>query len=233
MADEQNLDETPTGSDAEVGTDVNPGSDAGAQDVHPQDPENGAEQPTEESEEAAKGDEQEKQKPDGEKTLLADDVEEDEDGGEEEQAEEEPYEVPEGMQLDKEALDMAMPLFEELGLNRESQQELVTLYSKLVQKAEDRQVTELNEKRAEWRKEIQKDPKHAENLAHAKRALNAFADEGFAAMVKGSWMGDNPDVIGFLSKIGQSLGNDSFVKGGGGGGPKRAEDVLFDDMFDK
>jgi len=143
------------------------------------------------------------------------------------------FELPDGMELDRALMAEARPLFKELDLDRGQQQKLVTLYSEQVLKLEQQRMDQLYERQREWRDEIQRDPRHGEVLADAKRALDRFAGTGFASMVKGSWMGDNPEVIGFLSRIGHALRDDVPIRGGRmGAGPRRAEDVLFDDMFD-
>lgn len=142
------------------------------------------------------------------------------------------FELPEGMELDAAALEKATPVFQELGLKQEQAQKLVSLYAEMRSNIETEAAQNLNTQRQQWREEFKKDPESPKILADAKKALKAFGDDEMISLMNDSWMGDYPGLIRFLGRVGKAAGDDSFVEGRpANSGPKRAEDVLFGDMF--
>ncbi|MGE4471077.1 MAG: hypothetical protein AB7D47_13165 [Desulfovibrio sp.] len=171
-------------------------------------------------------------------TLLGDEIkgegEQPEGQGEENAQAGDSFELPEGVEMDQAALDAALPVMDGLKLDHDQRQQLVSLYADLQQKAAVKAQADLQAKQEAWRQEITADPKHEEMLGRAKQALEAFGDETFVSMVKGSWLGDNPGIIRFLSKVGETLQDDTFVGSAKRpGGEKSIAETMFDDMFEQ
>lgn len=141
------------------------------------------------------------------------------------------FKAPEGVTLDKAALDKALPVFKELNLSQEQAQKLVDLQAASVAES----TKAFAEQAEKWKAEVQAIPDHQKVLGDAVLALNKLADPDTAALIKGSWLGSHPGVIKLLAGAGKLLREDPLHEGkaGGGGGPRDAADALFGDMFTK
>lgn len=60
----------------------------------------------------------------------------------------------------------------------------------------------------------------AENEAAVARAISTFADEGFRKLMNESGLGNHPDVVRFVLKVGKAISDDRFIVGRNGGGTK-------------
>lgn len=122
------------------------------------------------------------------------------------------FTLPEGVQTDAAAMDAFKATAKELGLTQEDAQKLVTMQAQQVAT----QVTGWQEA-TKADKEIGGD-KLPENLATAKRALEAFGSPELTAMLDRTGLGYHPEVIRAFYRVGQAISQDGFVPGRRGSG---------------
>lgn len=148
-----------------------------------------------------------------------------EEAGEGEKAGESPdayadFTLPEGVELDAEALEKAAPIFKELGLDQAGAQKLVDTYAEMVQAGNQRQVDSFNQMKQGWFEAAQNDreiggEKFEENVADAKAALTKFGNPELKKLLNEFGIGNNPEVIRFMAKVGKLTKEDNPGNPGG------------------
>lgn len=135
------------------------------------------------------------------------------------------FTVPDGMTLDAGMVEAFTPLARELGLDQDKAQKLVTLYAEQtaarLRAAEQAQLTAVKEQRSQWVAEFKASPTWKEDATFARRAVEQIGDDAAKGLLMGSWLGDHPVMLRFLSKVGRALAED----GAGGGSPGAAGGV--------
>lgn len=140
------------------------------------------------------------------------------------------FTLPEGVELDADALSAAAPIFKELGLSQDQAQKLVDFYatrigevtSGVAAQAEALQQGWQNEIKAEWGSAFDA------NVAIAAKAVALGGDELRSALIE-TGAGNHPAVIKFFHKVGQSISEDKLdgnTKTPKAGGPKTAEELV-------
>ena len=154
----------------------------------------------------------------------------------------EKYEItaPEGVELDTALLDKFTPLAKELKLDNAGVQKLANFL------AEQRQAEAGNQVKAwegvvdGWVQATKADPeiggeKLGPALASAKAVVDKYGNDKLKAELFDQYgIGNHPEVIRFLAKVGADMADDKLHGGsGGGGGEKSAAEVLYPDMTKK
>ena len=139
------------------------------------------------------------------------------------------FKMPEGVSPDTKVLEGFEPLAKEMGLSQENAQKLVDLYAKHVTDSQQAQIDALATQRKEWVAEVQKDPKHQEMLATAKRGLLAVASLEAQKLFSETWLGDHPLILATFAKVGALMKEHPVHLGNQTPQPekKSAEDVLY------
>lgn len=110
----------------------------------------------------------------------------------------------------------------------------------LQQKIYTAQTEAHQEQVASWEKEVGEDKeiigdtgdKMDENLAIAKKGMDALKIEGLSELLKTTGLGSHPLIVKAFFRVGNSIGEDSFRTGGLGGKiePKSDKDVFYPDQ---
>ena len=215
--------ETPTTATPQP---TNDGGAAPAQDVKPDTAsgENGQNQPP-----AAAPDT-------GSATLLGDgaapagDAAETEGEGEKPEGAPEKYEwaAPEGVTLDESILGSLSEVAKELNLPQAAAQKLV---DKIAPVMAQRQVEQFEALRTEWRQASSSDQefggaKLTENMAVAKKALDAFGTPEFRQLLEQTGMGNHPELIRTLYRAGKAISEDGLVSGSAPKAPRDARSLF-------
>lgn len=121
--------------------------------------------------------------------------------------------LPEGMALDEAALTEATPMFKELGLTQQQAQQVIDLYAKQVQAGSQKLIDDFNQMTKDWREQAVNDKefggdKWDKSKAAAQLAINKFGTPEFKQMLEDHGMGNHPEVIRFMVKVGQTLKED-------------------------
>lgn len=147
----------------------------------------------------------------------------------------EDFSVPEGVELDAELLGEFKNVAKELNLPQDAAQKVTDLGVKLAQKwvAESQQAT--SEMFAEWKGRAETDKEFGgdalpANLAVAKKAVDQFGTPELRELLDVHRLGDNPEVIRFMFRVGKAISEDTFVAGGKSSPAQDAAKTLFPNM---
>ena len=131
------------------------------------------------------------------------------------------FTLPEGVQMDTEAMGDFKNLAKELGLKQEGAQKVADLGAKLSQKWEAKQAEQIQAfkdgliESAKADKEIGGD-KLPENMAVAEKALETFGTPELRTLLKQTGFGNHPEIIRAFYRAGKAISNDRFVTGANG-----------------
>lgn len=121
--------------------------------------------------------------------------------------------MPEGVPVDSVALEQATPLFKEMGLTQEQAQKLVDVYAKQVQASSQSQVDAFNQLMNDWQEQARNDKefggdKFEENIKVAQAAVAKFGTPGLKQLLEEHGVGNHPEVIRFMVKVGRLTAED-------------------------
>ena len=167
-------------------------------------------------------------------TLLGDgaegDAAETKDEGEKPEGAPEKYEwaAPEGVTLDESIMGSLSEVAKELNLPQAAAQKLV---DKIAPVMAQRQVEQFEALRTEWRQASSSDQefggaKLTENMAVAKKALDAFATPEFRQLLEQTGMGNHPEVIRTFYRAGKAISEDGLVSGSAPKAPRDARSLF-------
>ena len=163
----------------------------------------------------------------------------------------EKYELtaPEGMTFDAEAFGKVEPILRELDLSAPAAQRLVDAYAGevvplLMERAQAQVTAKTEENNASYRKsladEARADPeigganfdRTIDEVAQVWERFGIKKGEGFRQLLDDSGIGNHPDMLRFLSRVGKSVGEGGFVSsdGAAGGGRKSDKEVFYPSM---
>lgn len=147
----------------------------------------------------------------------------------------EDFSVPEGVELDTELLGEFKAVAKELNLPQDAAQKVTDLGVKLAQKwvAESQQAT--SEMFADWKGRAETDKEFGgdalpANLAVAKKAVDQFGTPELRELLDVHRLGDNPEIIRFMFRVGKAISEDTFVAGGKSSPAQDAAKTLFPNM---
>lgn len=127
--------------------------------------------------------------------------------------------MPDGVELDQDAVVEFTAIAKELKLDQAAAQKLADVGAKMVQ----RQV-EAHAKLVEsWVEQVKTDKeiggdRLAENLGVARRALEMFGTPELRDVLNATGLGNHPEVIRAFYKVGKAISEDRFVSGAPKGG---------------
>jgi hypothetical protein len=130
-----------------------------------------------------------------------------------------PFTVPEGVTLSEESVTELTGIAKELNLDQAQAQKVADLLAKTEEKYGEKQAIErLNEKGREWEQLVKSDKtlggkKLDENLAVAKKAVDAFATPALRKMMEETRFGNHPEVVRLFHKVGQAMSEDKVLIG--------------------
>lgn len=168
------------------------------------------------TEESAKGSEVDSTKGEGEK-APADDAQ----AGKGDQNSNDIYAdlvTPEGVTMDEGLLAEAIPIFKDLGLTKEQAQKLVDFQAKHVQADSQKQIETFNQQLEAWRTQSKNDSefggdKFDESVALAQSAVNKFGTPELKQLLNDYGMGNHPEFIRFMFRVGKLTAEDGPQKG--------------------
>lgn len=142
------------------------------------------------------------------------------------------FKPPEGREFDAAVLEQFSEVARELNLPQEAAQKVI---DKIAPALAEKQARLVEEVRAGWVEGAKADKefggeKLAENLAVAKKALEAFGSPELKTLLNETGLGNHPELIRAFYRAGKQISEDRFVPGGGNAAqPTRsAAEVLYD-----
>lgn len=129
------------------------------------------------------------------------------------------FTLPEGMALDSELLAEAAPVFKDLGLTQTQAQTLIDLQSKKAEADVQKQMNDFNQMIDGWKQQSQDDKefggdKFDESVAVAREAIDKFGTPELKDLLSEHGVGNHPEVIRFMVKVG-NLTREKSISGGG------------------
>jgi phage shock protein A len=131
----------------------------------------------------------------------------------------EAFQLPDGVEIDAKAIELASPVFKELGLTQENAQKVVGLYTELTKQLDERIATQRAETIADWLKQAKADKeiggaKWSKSLEQAQSIVNKYADAETRQFLEETGLGNHPGLIKMLAKAGANFSEGSFVAQG-------------------
>lgn len=125
------------------------------------------------------------------------------------------FKAPEGRQYDTAVLGAYSEVAKELNLPQDAAQKVI---DKVAPVLEARQAEIMARARTEWGTAVIADKEFGggrliENLAVAKKGLEAFGTPDLMALLGESGLGNHPEVIRAFYRVGKAIGEDKFVGG--------------------
>ena len=143
------------------------------------------------------------------------------------------FTMPEGMQVDTALLDQFKPIAKELNLTQEQAQKLVDLQAQSVVNAEKTRAEQWANITKEWQTTAKADAEiggteYDANCKIAVRAINTFGTPELKTMLNQYGIGNHPEMIRLMTRIGKGMAEDKIVIPGAGVGTKKSiEDNLY------
>ena len=124
------------------------------------------------------------------------------------------FTMPEGVEVDKAAMEKFTPLAKEMNLTQEQAQQLVDLDITRQQEFAEAQTKTWEDTRTEWRTEAKADKEYGgdklnENLALGKKAVEAFGSPELNDLLN-EGHGDRLAFIKFAANVGREMGDDTI-----------------------
>lgn len=146
------------------------------------------------------------------------------------------FTLSEGIEADEATMDEFKVLAKEENWSQEKAQKLVDLQNKAMIRAGDTLKQSWKDTQKEWRDSTENDKvfggdKLDESLVFAKSAIKKFGNDAFSEMLESTGMGNHPEVVRFLYKIGKSISEDDIMAGrAAASGSKDPAKTLFPNM---
>jgi hypothetical protein len=144
----------------------------------------------------------------------------------------EPFELPQGVEVDTAALEEAQSLFAEARLSQPQAQKLVDLYAGKMNELVQRQISAAESRQKAWVAEVRSDPelggrRFEQARAAAQKALNRFGTPELRRTLDELWVGNNPQLFRFFVRVGQAVSEDSWVGTRASAGRLSAAETLY------
>lgn len=129
------------------------------------------------------------------------------------------FTLPEGWEIDKDAIGEFKSVAKELGLTQEQAQKLVDMQTKFSGKQNESLQSSWDKVQEHWRSEAEADKEFGgtnfqANVGVAKKALDKYGTPELREVIEVTGMGNNPELIRFLYRVGKTLGEDTVMKDG-------------------
>jgi hypothetical protein len=125
------------------------------------------------------------------------------------------FALPEGMELDTKASEQFTEIAKDLKLPADGAQKLVDLYAKQMQAQQEVHAETVKgwAEAVKTDKELGGDNLPATNAA-ASKVMSTFATPALKEYLNATGLGNHPELVRFVAKIGKALSEDTFVRGG-------------------
>lgn len=137
------------------------------------------------------------------------------------------FETPEGVTFDEARLGEFTEIAKDLKLPKEAAQKVLDLAVKHEQARAEAFANQVQK----WADEVKADKElgSTENLAAAVKAVDAFGTPELKELLNSTGMGNHPEVVRLMAKIGKAISEDKLIAGrtGGNVAPRDLASVLY------
>lgn len=128
------------------------------------------------------------------------------------------FALPEGMAFNEEVLGEFKDFAKERNLSQEDAQKFADMGAKLIQQSNAKTLAQVEAVQAQWVEATRTDKEFGgdkldENIAVAKRALDTFGTPELSKMLAETKMGNHPEVIRYMVRVGKAISEDKLVAG--------------------
>lgn len=143
--------------------------------------------------------------------------------------------LPEGVKLNESVMTEFKVMAKEFNLPQDNAQKLVELGAKMSQSLVESQVAAFEAERNGWKESLKTDKeiggdKHAEHLATAHKAFEAFGTKELRSLLDEYGLGDHPEIVRWAYRVGKAISEDTLVKGNPPAKPVDPAKKLFPNM---
>jgi hypothetical protein len=144
----------------------------------------------------------------------------------------EPFELPQGVEIDTAALEEAQSLFAEARLSQPQAQKLVDLYAGKMNELVQRQISAAESRQKAWVAEVKSDPelggrRFEQARAAAQKALSRFGTPQLRRTLDELGVSNSPQLFRFFVRVGQAVSEDSWVGARSSAGRPSAAEALY------
>lgn len=137
------------------------------------------------------------------------------------------FTLPEGVEMDKAALDKALPVFKQHGFTQAQAQAMIDLRTEGVNDMLQAQQTAWADVQEAWKAEALNDPetggaKYDQTVSNARKAVHHFGGAELKAALDETGMGNQPQFIKAFALMGEAIGEDNLSFGTAKGGPPKS-----------
>lgn len=138
------------------------------------------------------------------------------------------FAMPEGVAIDEAVAGDLKDLARELGLPQDQAQKIADLGVRQAQRWADRQVKALHDASEGWIKATKSDAevggdKLNDALAAGRRAMDAFGTHALKSLLNETRLGNHPELVRFIARVGKAISDDTFVSGDRSAGTRGAD----------
>lgn len=142
------------------------------------------------------------------------------------------FDLPEGMEINQEMLDAFTPAFREMNLTQEQAQGLVSLQAEQVKAQQQAQYDAFQQQNNEWAETAKNDSEYGgenfeQSVSLAQKAVEQFGTPELKQALDDTGMGNHPEIIRLMTRIGKTLGEDSPANGQNTQGEKDRASLLY------
>jgi len=135
------------------------------------------------------------------------------------------FAAPEGVTFDDVVIDAFSEVARDLNLPQDQAQKVL---DKMAPVMAQRQAEQIAAVRSQWETEARADKEFGgenlnENLAVAKRAMDAFATPELKTLLNESGLGNHPEIIRAFYRAGKAISEDPFIPGAGKHAPQQGD----------
>lgn len=144
----------------------------------------------------------------------------------------EPFQLPQGVEVDTAALEEAQSLFAEARLSQPQAQKLVDLYAGKMNELVQCQISAAESRQKAWVAEVKSDPelggrRFEAARAAAQKALNRFGTPELRRTLDEFGVSNSPQLFRFFVRVGQAVSEDSWVGARSSAGRLSAAETLY------
>lgn len=128
------------------------------------------------------------------------------------------FAMPEGVAIDEAVAGDLKDLARALNLPQDQAQRIADLGARQAQRWADRQMKALNDASDAWVKATKSDAelggeKLNDALAAGRRAMDAFGTPELKSLLNETRLGNHPELVRFIARVGKAISDDTFVSG--------------------
>ncbi len=147
------------------------------------------------------------------------------------------FEMPEGVEVDKDLVDQFSPIAKEIDLSQASAQKLVSFFAGLRKAETETLQSDWSTKQDEWKKEVKADKElggkdFEKNLGIANGFLKKYGTPELSKALGAMGVANHPEFVRLFLRAGKAIEDDTIISGNTSGSKAKLspEQILFPSM---